>query len=51
VFRKLLSLVLVVGVAAVCSGCAENEHKITQKQESQTESEPTDSSPGTPVLE
>ncbi|MBI5764822.1 MAG: hypothetical protein HZA51_15000 [Planctomycetes bacterium] len=50
-FRKLLSLMFVVAVATVFTGCAENEHKVTTKKESQHESQPEDKSPGTMVVE
>ncbi len=49
--RKLFSLALVIAVAVVFTGCAENEHKVTTKKESQHESTPQDKSPGTMVVE
>jgi len=49
--RKMLTLALAVGFAACFTGCAENEHKMTTKEESKTESEPQDTSPGTMVVE
>lgn len=50
-FRKLMSLMLVIALATVFTGCAENEHKVTTKKESQHESQPQDKSPGTMVVE
>jgi PBP1b-binding outer membrane lipoprotein LpoB len=49
--RKLFSLTLVTAVAVIFTGCAENEHKVTTKKESQHESTPEDKSPGTMVVE
>lgn len=49
--KKIGCLVLVLAVAAVYSGCAENEHKITTEKQEQTESEPQDSSPGGMIVE
>ena len=50
-FRKLLSIMLVATFAVAFTGCAEDEHKVTQKKETQHESTPTDKSPGTMVVE
>lgn len=44
-------MTLVLLFAAAFTGCAENEHKVTTKKESKTESEPKDSSPGQMVVE
>lgn len=49
--KKLLGAVLVMTLAVVFTGCAEDEHKITTKKETQTESTPTDTSPGTMTVE
>lgn len=50
-FKKLVGGVLVVAAAVVFTGCAEDEHKITQKKETQTESTPTDVKPGEMTVE
>jgi len=49
--RKLCTLALTLAFALCVSGCAENEYKVTDKQETQTESTPTDTSPGHMVVE
>jgi hypothetical protein len=49
--RKCLTLVCSLALFAAFSGCAENEHKITEKKESKTESTPQDTSPGEMVVE
>jgi Flp pilus assembly protein TadD len=49
--KKLLGTMLVVTLAVVFTGCAEDEHKMTQKRETQTESTPQDTSPGTMTVE
>ena len=50
-FKKMVGALLVVAAAVVFTGCAEDEHKITQKRETQTETTPQDTSPGTMVVE
>lgn len=49
--RKLLGITLVLLLAVAFTGCAENEHKVTTKKESQIESAPRDTSPGHMVVE
>ena len=49
--KKLLGALLVVTLAVAFTGCAEDEHKVTQKRETKTESTPQDKSPGTMVVE
>jgi hypothetical protein len=49
--KRLLCMTFVLLFAAAFTGCAENEHKMTTKKESKTESEPQDKSPGTMVVE
>ena len=49
--RKLCTLTLALAFAFCVVGCAENEYKVTDKEESQTESTPTDVSPGEMVVE
>lgn len=40
--RKLLSIMFVFAAAYVVSGCAEDEHTVSQETQSQTESGPHD---------
>jgi hypothetical protein len=49
--RKLLTLACVLAFAFVTTGCAENEHEITTKKETEHESDPQDQSPGEMVVE
>ncbi len=49
--RKLISAAFCLAFLVAVSGCAENEYKTTQETQSQTESTPTDSSPGEMVVE
>ncbi len=49
--RKLCTLMLVIAFAAAISGCQENEHEVTHKKESTTETTPRDSSPGGMIVE
>ena len=49
--KKTLAAMLVVVLAVVFTGCAEDEHKITQKKETQTESTPHDVKPGEMTVE
>jgi len=49
--RKLFAFALALCISVVFTGCAENEHKVTTKKESQHESAPQDKSPGTMVVE
>jgi hypothetical protein len=44
--RKLLSIAIIGAIAICYVGCSEDEHKMTQKSETQTESAPKDKSPG-----
>ena len=48
---KFIGIVMIAAIAFFFTGCAENEHKVTTKKESQTESTPHDTSPGTMVVE
>lgn len=50
-FRKLSTVVFVMAFAFVAIGCEENEHKVTEKKETTHETQPTDSSPGTMIVE
>lgn len=49
--RKLCSIAFVLAFVLCVCGCAEDEHKITEKKEVQTESTPTDVSPGEMIVE
>ena len=50
--RKLCSLLLVVAfAAALTTGCQENEHEVTHKSETTTETTPQDASPGGMIVE
>ena len=49
--KRLFCLMLTLAIAAVYTGCAENEHKITHEKQEQTESEPHDTSPGKMVVD
>lgn len=49
--RKLLTIVAACCFFAGVTGCAENEHKMTDKRESRTESSPEPVSPGEEVVE
>ena len=49
--RKLCTLVLSLAFVVAVTGCAEDDIKITDKKEVQTETNPTDVSPGTMIVE
>jgi len=49
--RKLCTLSFVLAFIFCVTGCAENEHRVTDKEESHTESTPTDASPGGMIVE
>ncbi len=49
--RKLCTMVFAMAFAVAVVGCEENEHKVTEKKETTHESQPTDSSPGTMIVE
>lgn len=49
--RRILSVVMVLALAAPFVGCAEDEHRVTEKKEIRTESQPRDVSPGEPIVE
>ncbi|GMU33069.1 MAG: hypothetical protein HS101_08765 [Planctomycetia bacterium] len=49
--RKMLSVMFVFASAYVVSGCAEDEHTVSQETQSQTESEPRDVDQGTMIVE
>ena len=50
--RKCLTLLCSLAIFAGLTGCPpENEHKITEKKESKTESAPQDTSPGEMIVE
>lgn len=49
--RRLCTLTLALAFTFCVVGCAENEYKVTDKEESQTESTPTDVSPGGMIVE
>jgi len=49
--KKTLAALFVLMFAVVFTGCAEDEHKITQKKETQTESTPHDVKPGEMTVE
>jgi hypothetical protein len=49
--RKLCTLVLSLAFVVAVTGCAEDEYKVTDKKEVQKESNPTDVSPGTMIVE
>lgn len=50
--RKMMSLCVICCFGlALSSGCAENEHKVTEKKEVKTEGEVRDVSPGEMVVE
>ncbi len=50
-FRTLLTLTFAVCLVAIVAGCEENEVKITEKKQTQTESTPTDVKPGEMIVE
>lgn len=49
--RKMLSVMFVFASAYVVSGCAEDEHTVSQETQSQTESGPRDVDQGTMIVE
>ncbi len=49
--RRLFCVLIALVFAVAISACAENEYKVTEKKEIQTESTPTDVSPGEMVVE
>ncbi len=49
--RKLCTLVLSLAFVVAIAGCNEPEYKVTEKKETQTESTPTDTGPGTMIVE
>ena len=49
--RKLCRVMLALAFVFCLAGCAENEYKVTDKKETQTESTATDVSPGEPIVE
>lgn len=49
--RKLCAVVVSLAFIVAISGCEENEYKVTDKKETQQESNPTDTSPGTMIVE
>ncbi|HVP12620.1 MAG TPA: hypothetical protein VMV94_15700 [Phycisphaerae bacterium] len=50
-YRRLLCILTALLFAVAVSACAENEYKVTDKKEIQTESPPTDVSPGEMIVE
>jgi hypothetical protein len=50
-YRKLLCVLTTLLFTIAVSACAENEYKTTEKKEIQTESTPTDVSPGEMIVE
>ena len=49
--RKITCALLALVFAVAISGCEQNETKVMQKSETQTESQPQDVSPGTMIVE
>jgi hypothetical protein len=49
--RRLICLVIALCFGLAVSACAENEYKVKEKKEVQTESTPTDVSPGEMIVE
>ncbi len=49
--RSLCRWFLIVAFVAGVTGCAEDDIKTTHKEESTTESQPTDISPGATIVE
>jgi hypothetical protein len=50
-YRRLLCVLTALVFMIAVSACAENEYKTTDKKEIQTESTPTDVSPGEMIVE
>jgi hypothetical protein len=50
-YRRLLCVLTALLFMVAVSACAENEYKTTDKKEIQTESTPTDVSPGEMIVE